>query len=803
MLFGAPLAAAFAAPRPSKDCDGSSTPVIYPSSSAAYPTAPPYKHAYNGTYGYNSTSTSTATSTETVVVKPYETEPTNTFTAFPTDIFTSIPTLKPVIPANYDANSLDCLHAKEPGPGVPLHYAQESKPGAYEAGVFAIVVPKFNVPSVVLDYANAANTVKIARGGDLIIGFSDLQAFLRSLSSWKSLKEIVFVTFTEGCGDYADGERCYFLAEQLYFDQDSLMVRAVGKPRDVRDLAEHINVSWGSYKDDEFDGATPVGTSISGTGAPDATGTDAPPAFPTLAPGTNGTSVNGTNSTSVDFGQNKGGCNAPVDTKYGLPTSCTGPHFDEILDDNLGYKEGKDFSWAEWVEAISLMDPYTEPEVFDSNSTSLNKRNLATDLWGKVKDAPRKVGNYAKEKKDNLVKGVKNAGNKIEATTKAVVKTAQAVGTFAKNVVTGKPNVYENEFSKLILPPKKDNPECQKDKKKCELQAKDAKSVKSPWDDDGILLKSFGTAPSENELINGRKSRKTVKGQFLNIYCVKCGLHGSAKVVGNLTIKGFEVHEGKIDVDMNMEVGLGIGVYAQYLHKETFDANLFNIPVSPFTIGVLTIGPYISIGARATFMVNATGTALARADLKFAKAKFSYDFKNGGGKQIGFNPQFVPKFEADGEIQLEATFGVPVALKVGLSTLKGCKRCEAAIGIEDYPHIKAEAKFGIEAKWGDQNVTTLLDDKQNSTLEGGVKSINNCTGIYASLSIGNTLSMVFNGFGFIEQNIELWKMPEFGIHSWCIGYVHSSCHIDAALTITQQEEQRYGEEGLQAIHRCA
>ncbi|KAI8940370.1 hypothetical protein NX059_004063 [Plenodomus lindquistii] len=769
LLFGASVVSAFSVPKASEDCEESSTSQIHTSPYASYATASPIVHGYNGTYGTNDTSTTTTTTTKTVVVEPYKTdEPTNTFTAFPTDVFTSIPTLRPVMPASHDADSLDCLNAKSPGPGTPLHYAEESKPGSYEAGVFAVVIPRFNIPSVVLDYANAANTVKIARGGDLIIGFSDLQAFLRSVSSWDDLDEIVFVTYTEGCGDYADGERCYFLASKLYFDQASLTVRAVGKPRDVRDLAEDINVSWGSYKDEQFNGATPVATSADGVAVPTATGTDAPSNFPTLIPATNGTSINGTNTTSVDFGGNNNGCRAPVDTKYGLPTSCVGPHFDDNLDDGLGYKTAQEFSWAEWVEIVSLADPYAEAEFFETtNTTSLRKRNIMTD---KLRDAGRKLGKFAKDKKDAIVKDAKALGNKIESTTKAVVKGTVAVVNVAKNIITGKPNIYENEFTKLILPPKKDNPECQKDQKKCELNSKDAKSVKSPWDEDGILLKSFGQAPSESELLNGRKTRKSVKGQFLNIYCVKCGLHGSAKVVGNLTIKGTEVHEGKISVDMNLEVGLGIGVYAQFLRKEVFDANLYNVPVSPFTIGVLTIGPYISIGARATFMVNATGSALARADLKFAKAKFVYDFKdNSKSKQIGFNPQFVPKFEAEGEIQLEATFGVPVALKVGLSTLKGCKRCEAAIGIEDYPHIKASAQLAVNGSWGDKNLTTLLDEKEESTLEGGVKTITGCKGIMANLTIGNTLSMVFNGFGFVKQEIELWKMPEFGLHSWCLG----------------------------------
>jgi hypothetical protein len=115
------------------------------------------------------------------------------------------------------------------------------------------------------------------------------------------------------------------------------------------------------------------------------------------------------------------------------------------------------------------------------------------------------------------------------------------------------------------------------------------------------------------ELIKGRKTKKKLRSQFLNIYCIKCSLHGSGKVVGNLLIKVTEVCEGKIEVDMNLEVGPGIGTYAQHIYGNQFDFDLFNVPVSLFTIGVLTVGPYISIGTRATFEVNAAGTLIAKA----------------------------------------------------------------------------------------------------------------------------------------------------------------------------------------------
>jgi hypothetical protein len=115
---------------------------------------------------------------------------------------------------------------------------------------------------------------------------------------------------------------------------------------------------------------------------------------------TPGFSTNGTNSSTVDLGKN-GLCNAPTDTKYGLPSACNGPHFDETLDEKLGYKTSKDFPWADWVGTVTLVDPHTEPEIFNteaSPSTSLNKRGLL-DNAQKLKD---KAGNLLREKKKTI-----------------------------------------------------------------------------------------------------------------------------------------------------------------------------------------------------------------------------------------------------------------------------------------------------------------------------------------------------------------------------------------------------------------
>lgn len=568
------------------------------------------------------------------------------------------------MPANHDADSLDCLTPSKPGPGTPLHYAQESKSGSYASGVFAIVTPRFKLPSVVLDYANAANSIKVVRGGDLVIAFSTFEAFLQSVESWKVLTEVVFVTFTPGCGDYDDGERCYFLANQLNFDQTSLSVRATGKARNIRDLAEYIDVSWGSYNDEGFSSGAPGVSGTNGDASASSTGASKV-SSPTLTPGSNGASFNGTNSTVVNIRKDADDCVAPIDTKFGLPTSCNGPQFDNKLDTRLGYHTSKDFSWNDWATTLLLDNPDNDPLEFvadPADTATLKKRNWFANTFKKVTGfvgtSPVKFVDKsgAAIKVQDLPKDVQAVMSASQGASGIAIKTAVGVGVAGKiahNAMTGTPNIVSEKWEQLLLPPRKNSTQCITKPEECALKSKDAKAVKTPWDDDGILLKSFGKAPSESELKEGRTKKKAVKGQFLNIYCVRCGLTGSAKVEGRVTIYGTDIIEGKLDVDASMDIGVGIGVYAQYLRKETWNTNLFNVPLTPFTIGVLTVGPFLSIGSRASITVNATGVALARADLTFAKAKFSHDFKNGTSSQIGFNPVFKPKFEAEGEIKCE------------------------------------------------------------------------------------------------------------------------------------------------------
>lgn len=46
----------------------------------------------------------------------------------------------------------------------------------------------------------------------------------------------------------------------------------------------------------------------------------------------------------------------------------------------------------------------------------------------------------------------------------------------------------------------------------------------------------------------------------------------------------------------NLSIGVGIGIFAEWERSDVWKQNLYDIPVSPFTVGFATIGPIISIG---------------------------------------------------------------------------------------------------------------------------------------------------------------------------------------------------------------
>ncbi|TPX08649.1 uncharacterized protein E0L32_009838 [Thyridium curvatum] len=648
-------------------------------------------------------------------------------------------TLLPVIHDDHDLNDIVHLTPQCAGAGAPIHYAVESQPD--QAGIFAVATPKWKCPSVVLDHSILIASVEL-RDGVLIIHFADKASFDHCLSEWTA-GEMVLVTYTEGCGDYHLGQRCYYHTFKIVFDAGSLSCFAFGQARPIEEITVEVNVWWGTLGGISY-------------GSPGGSG------------GGSETSGGGTATTSA-APSSTSSCVAPIDTKYGLPTACLGPYFDDDLDSGLGYFNTSDFGYSsvlsrEDVDNIWITDSVQRRwAVWSSVVSSVRK------FANKTKEGIKQITTAAKEAAQALGANIKKAGTTAAKISAQIVDVYQTAAQLAVNVVLGKPNTFEKDFDKLLLPrPAKEceedakNGNSEKTKNSCKPKG-DAKGVKTPWGDSAVLLKTIGTLPDTKDLlpVGGKKQTTIKRASFINIYCVQCGIQGSMKTKGNVTIQALRgITEGFLEANLDMSVGLGLGIYAQYLYEDKFRKNLWDIPLSPFTLGFITVGPILSVGTELRYNLNMTGTMLARADVSIARAHFVYDFRD-GGKTVsrGFKPEFKPSFRADGEINAAVQFGVPLALEFGITTFNGCERCKGTIGIEDMPSIKIAAAISAYVSY----------NNASKGIEAGLTPLNGCKGISTTLSARNDVNAVAKGFGFIQKNWTIYETKDYVLASYCIG----------------------------------
>ncbi|KAF3050117.1 hypothetical protein E8E11_006983 [Didymella keratinophila] len=638
----------------------------------------------------------------------------------------SIPALRPVVPASHDRHNPENLVPCQPGPGAPLHYAQENEHGNYDGGIFGVVTPHFDIHSVVLDHAATTTTVEMLNDNELLIAFDGSSGFLHAMDHWEKMADLVFVTFTPGCGDFEKHDRCYFHSDRLSFYPARRAVIARGQAKAMKDVTSSFTISFGSYHDRNAPGrvlkarqaAEPTVT-VTATGVP----------VPTNA------------AAEYDFDPDIHECTAPADSKYGLPTACLGEFFDDDLDDDLGFKDATEFSWSDYYLSV-----FTGRSGSD-DTLSLEKR---IDWPNPVKKVVDKVVEKGNQLKTATTAAVKN-------TVGVIQNGAQTIVNGVGNVIFGRPFTTEKGWQNIRVPTPKDSDECKKNDKSCK-PGKDAKPVESPWGGDAILMKSFGKSPDEKEIVKGKRTKTRVSGRFLNVYCVDCGFVGGLKLKGTVTIKNIEgITEGSIEAELTSEIKFGLGVFGQWTESVRYDQSFFTIPLSPFTIGAATVGTYATVGGRFELSANLTGHALARADVNLGTAKFKYDLVKKTSTKTNLQPQFVPKFEAEGEITIESSLGIPIALNIGVDFLSGCKKCKGEIGVETYPHIKAEAKFAVEA-------SASRDGKS-----AGIKASDGCKGVAAEVSLGNKISAKFNGFGLIEKEWDIHEAKGLFPKSWCLG----------------------------------
>lgn len=316
-----------------------------------------------------------------------------------------------------------------------------------------------------------------------MVTFSDANAFAHGQDNWGTEGGVLFVTYTDGCGGFDNGERCYFSASAATYDGASLVVVVTGVSIPLQDAVHDANVVWGSYSPAEIDSDSPFPAASSGSmiepfPAYSGGGDDNNPTAASTTPGTDvayspvpttysedNTMSAGPTATGADIAFSplptisSGPCVAPEDTVYGLPTACLGNSFDQVLDDNLGYDNSSGFGFDSLLDDVTLDteeddDDYysednTNDEQFDyilddhdSDTTIINGiSSTGSGEFGSTVTVSKRNAHHSRrevrlrKRKIEFFNKIKSAATSLKDTVKkagtSVVSAAKSIGTLA------------------------------------------------------------------------------------------------------------------------------------------------------------------------------------------------------------------------------------------------------------------------------------------------------------------------------------------------------------------------------------
>lgn len=394
------------------------------------------------------------------------------------------------------------------------------------------------------------------------------------------------------------------------------------------------------------------------------------------------------------FSAPKSGCVPPTDDKYGLPTACLGDLFDMDLDDDLG--------WEEMPQAYLDFITTVAPGINDAGETPEEDPSLG-DLYDR-----RRRSIIAEYEGRRLSK--RCSWWPCSAVKKHIVEPIKKVYTAVQQATSISGSINKDISWKLPNP-------ASNDENAKKLRDPNAKQVTSPWGD-SILLNAIGSQEkSEDKKLTG----------YLNIFCVGCGVSGSAKIAGRAawTPVGMTVTKGELELNVDAQFVLKLGIDAQLKYQNDFTQTLLEVGLPGLSYGVITIGPAISVGTHVNLLAEAKGKLLAGAEMGLANAHVLIDFVNpGNSKRDGWDPYFKPVFEAEGEIMLSASLGLPIAVKCGLRIASW----EKSLALIDEPSVKGTAQ-----------VAASIGLTESKSFAAGFKEANGCTGISTQISWRNKL----------------------------------------------------------------
>ncbi|KAG6044151.1 hypothetical protein E4U17_000661 [Claviceps sp. LM77 group G4] len=182
--------------------------------------------------------------------------------------------------------------------------------------------------------------------------------------------------------------------------------------------------------------------------------------------------------------------------------------------------------------------------------------------------------------------------------------------------------------------------------------------------------------------------------------------------------------------------------------------DIVTVGLPGLSYGVVTLGPYVTLGAHVGLTAGASGKILAGAEMDWQNARVVMDL-TGSNKHgmSGWNrPTFKPVFEAVGEAHVSAELGLPVGLMCGLKV----SSWEKAIGVVDEPSIKATARGGLSTSLGPGPI-------ENGTLTRSFHK--GCAGVMTGISWRNRLSISLGS----PTAVTLYDSGDSSLIGKCIG----------------------------------
>ncbi|CAD0053896.1 unnamed protein product, partial [Aureobasidium pullulans] len=263
-------------------------------------------------------------------------------------------TLSPAVHWDVVVGTQNLIPANQP---APLYY-NDGGPRADPsvAHSFGTLDINYKIPAVNLDHTDCATSISYD-SGVLSVKFADAACFAQAQGSWSSNQQLIFITYSNICQNFANGQFCYYVSSSLVFSIAGLTVIVSGEIVEVADW-----MSEGSSPEPQvsINGDNPTST------------------------------LSGGSTTSATPSSTNAACNA-----YGLPIGPLDVNFDRYLDDCLGYYDDLDSTpFDSYVDKISgtedLDSKYVATEISEDetdfaydytyeegNNDSLRRRDLA------------------------------------------------------------------------------------------------------------------------------------------------------------------------------------------------------------------------------------------------------------------------------------------------------------------------------------------------------------------------------------------------------------------------------------------